>query len=117
MNKEEVIKNISDFRKNTIKMVKEGKMTADEAYMTVDELSDAVYKINQEVEEVTAPFKGYVQTELDKAINKIPRPLLKRFEREVFIKENLTAEDIYSATELYSSRGTSSLKAPYYIEK
>ena len=48
MNKEELIKNISDFRKNTIKMVKEGKMTADEAYMTVDELSDAVYKINQE---------------------------------------------------------------------
>ena len=56
MNKEKLINNISDFRKNTIKMVKEGKMTADEAYMTVDELSDAVYKINQEVKEVTAPF-------------------------------------------------------------
>ena len=117
MTKNELIESISKFSKNVVQMVKEGKMTEKEAYITAEELSDAVYKIEQGVEELTSPCEGFVQTELDIAINKIPRPMLKRFEREVFIKENLTVEDIYSAIELYSSVGTSTTKAPCCIEK
>ena len=70
-------------------------------YKAIDEIESMVNGIETELSDLEFPPDGFELSDFEKACAKIPAPMLKRFEREVFAKENLSAEDIERFIKLY----------------
>lgn len=77
------------------------EISVEETYKAIDEIESMANGIETELSDLEFPPDGFKLSAFEKACAKIPAPMLKRFEREVFTKENLSAEDIASAIQSY----------------
>lgn len=101
MTAEQILKEVSGLLNELKDRTISKEISVEETYKAIDEIESMANGIEAELSDLEFPPDGFKLSAFEKAYAKIPAPMLKRFEREVFTKENLSAEDIERFIKLY----------------